>query len=104
MQNEFVFVYRTTIENFNSFPVKLLLCRRDVFDSNGFSRQEAEAGVMGIQPILQSGEIYQYAKSCALRTDMGKINGWYQMENLYDHSVFHVMIPEFLLIVPDKKN
>jgi ApaG protein len=104
MQNEFMFAYRATIENFNFFPVKLLHRNWYIFDSNGSCHQIEGEGVVGVQPILQAGDEFQYVSGCTLRTDIGKMKGYYQMENLDDHSLFRVLIPEFLLIVPAKEN
>lgn len=103
-QNEFMFAYRITLENFNTYPVKLLRRNWYIFDSNGAYRQVEGEGVVGVQPTLQPGENYQYMSGCNLRTDMGKMKGAYQMENLHDRSLFKVLIPEFQMIVPAKGN
>ena len=67
--------------------------------------QEVEGeGVIGIQPTLQSGESYQYVSGCNLRTEMGKMHGTYQMENLHSKQMFDVSIPSFEMIVPMKNN
>lgn len=104
LQNEFMFAYRITIENFNSYPVKLLRRNWYIFDSNGTYRQVEGEGVVGVQPQLQPGENYQYMSGCNLKTDMGKMRGTYQMENLNTRTLFDVVIPEFQMIVPAKEN
>ena len=78
---EFMFAYRITIENHNQFPVKLLRRHWHIFDSNGQNREVEGEGVVGIQPILNPGERYQYVSGCNLRTEMGKMYGTYLMEN-----------------------
>ena len=60
--------------------------------------------MVGVQPILQPGENYQYVSGCNLRTEMGKMNGTYQMENLLSKQMFDVSIPAFEMIVPMKNN
>ncbi len=104
LQNEYMFAYRITLENFNSYSVKLLRRNWRIFDSNGSYRHIEGEGVVGVQPLLQPGETYQYMSGCNLRTEMGKMEGSYQMENLHDRSVFQVRIPEFQMIVPCKAN
>ncbi len=104
MQNEYMFAYRITIENFNSFPVKLLRRNWYIFDSNGTYREVEGEGVVGVQPTLQPGENYQYMSGCNLNTEMGKMKGTYQMENLDTRSLFQVIIPEFEMIFPAKEN
>lgn len=104
MQSEFMFAYRITIENHNSFPVKLHRRHWNIFDSNGSHREVEGEGVVGVQPILQTGERYQYVSGCNLRTEMGKMQGTYQMENLNNRQLLEVNIPEFEMIVPFKSN
>ena len=104
VQSEFMFAYRITLENHNSFPVKLHSRHWYIFDSNASHREVEGEGVVGVQPVLQSGEQYQYVSGCNLRTEMGKMYGNYQMENLHTKQLFEVTIPSFEMIVPMKYN
>ena len=101
---EFMFAYRITIENHNQFPVKLLRRHWHIFDSNGQNREVEGEGVVGVQPILNPGERYQYVSGCNLRTEMGKMFGTYLMENINNKKEFQVNIPSFEMIVPFKNN
>lgn len=104
LQSEYMFAYRITIENHNSFPVKLHRRHWHIFDSNGSHREVEGEGVVGVQPVLISGESYQYMSGCSIHTEMGKMAGTYQMENLNSKSMFEVNIPSFEMIVPFKNN
>ena len=104
LQSEFMFAYRITIENHNSFPVKLHRRHWNIFDSNGSSREVEGEGVVGVQPSLNPGEHYQYVSGCNLRTEMGRMSGIYKMENLYNKQMFEVNIPPFEMIFPYKGN
>lgn len=104
LQNEYMFAYRITLENYNAYPVKLLRRQWHIFDSNGTYREVEGEGVVGVQPVLQPAEIYQYMSGCNLSTEMGKMKGTYEMENLNTHKKFQVIIPEFEMIVPSKTN
>ena len=95
MQSEYMFAYRIAIENHNSFPVKLHRRHWHIFDSNGTYREVEGEGVVGVQPVLSPGEKYQYVSGCNLRTEMGRMHGTYQMENLNSKSFFDVNIPAF---------
>lgn len=97
-----MFAYRITIENHNGFSVKLHRRHWHIFDSNGSYREVEGEGVVGVQPILQPGERYQYVSGCNLRTEMGKMYGCYTMENLHNKKTFEVNIPVFEMIVPFK--
>ncbi len=103
-QSEFMFVYRITIENHNLFPVKLNSRHWYIFDSNGSNREVEGEGVIGVQPMISPGEQYQYVSGCNLNTEMGKMQGTYQMENLLTKEIFYVHIPAFEMIVPFKNN
>lgn len=103
-QMEFTFAYRITIENHNGFPVKLLRRHWYIFDSDATLREVEGEGVVGIQPTIQPGKSYQYVSSCNLRTEMGRMNGTYEMENLHSKKIFQVEIPAFEMIVPFKGN
>ena len=104
ISGEYMFAYRITLENHNSFPVKLHRRFWQIFDSNGSSREVEGEGVVGVQPVLQPGEQYQYVSGCNLRTEMGKMYGTYTMENLNNKTTFEVNIPMFEMIVPFKMN
>ena len=104
MLSEYMFAYRITIENHNSFPVKLHSRHWYIFDSNGEYREVEGEGVVGVQPTLNPGENYQYVSGCNLRTEMGRMNGTYQMENLHNKKLLTISIPEFQLIAPFKLN
>ena len=104
MQSEYMFAYRIAIENHNSFSVKLHRRHWRIFDSNGTYREVEGEGVVGVQPVLSPGEKYQYVSGCNLRTEMGRMHGTYQMENLNNKQFFDVNIPAFEMFVPFKNN
>ena len=104
INSEFMFAYRITIENHNSFSVKLHRRHWNIFDSNGSFREVEGEGVVGLQPVITSGEKYQYVSGCNLKTEMGKMSGTYEMENLFTKTFFQVNIPSFQLMVPFKNN
>ena len=102
--SEFMFAYRITIENNNSFPVQLLRRHWYIFDSDSTHREVEGEGVVGVQPKIIPGEKYQYVSGCNLRTEIGKMHGTYFMENLHAKKTFLVNIPAFEMIVPFKLN
>jgi len=104
IQSEFMFAYRISLENHNLFPVKLHRRHWHIFDSNGSYREVEGEGVVGRQPVIQPNERYQYVSGCNLRTEMGRMDGIYQMENLHNKSFFEVKIPAFEMMVPFKGN
>ena len=104
LSSEFLFAYRITIENLSTMPVKLLRRHWYIVDSNGSFREVEGEGVVGQTPIIEPGENYQYVSAANLRSEIGKMYGNYQMENLYNKKLITVNIPEFQLIAPFKMN
>ncbi|MBU6177701.1 MAG: Co2+/Mg2+ efflux protein ApaG [Bacteroidota bacterium] len=104
MQGEYMFAYRVEIENYNSFPVQLHRRHWFIFDSNATRREVEGEGVVGVQPVILPGETYRYVSGCNLKTEMGRMVGTYQMENLDTREQFTVQIPSFEMIVPYKNN
>lgn len=104
VNHEFMFAYRITIENHNSFSVRLLDRKWNIFDSDGQTREVEGEGVVGVQPVIEAGKQFQYVSGCNLRTEMGRMQGQYRMENLNTKKPFSVNIPPFEMIVPLKMN
>ncbi|MEQ1799983.1 MAG: Co2+/Mg2+ efflux protein ApaG [Lacibacter sp.] len=101
---EFMFAYRISIENNNIFPVKLLHRHWNIFDSNGSHKEVDGEGVVGVQPVIQPSDQYQYVSGCNLKTEMGKMEGTYTMENQHNKKQFQAHIPSFEMIAPFKGN
>lgn len=104
LQNEYMFAYRITIENHNSYPVKLLRRFWEIFDSNSEHREVEGEGVVGVQPLIMPGKQYQYVSGCHLKSEMGKMQGFYTMQNVETQELIRVNIPAFKMIAPVKLN
>jgi ApaG protein len=104
VQSEYMFAYRITIENHNPFPVKLHSRHWYIFDSNGSYREVEGEGVVGMQPVINPGDEYQYVSGCNLHTEMGRMHGNYLMENIHSQQLFEVNIPAFEMVTPFKYN
>ena len=104
VNGEYMFAYRITIENNNLFAVKLLRRHWHIYDSNGSLREVEAEGVVGVQPQINPGESYQYVSGCNLRSEIGKMYGTYQMENMNNQKQFDVVIPSFEMCAPFKLN
>lgn len=104
LNNEFMFAYKITIENNNTFPIRLLQRHWHIFDSNGMMREVQGEGVVGVQPLISPGCHYQYISGCNLKTEMGKMYGSYLIENINSKQTFNVAIPAFEMQAPYKLN
>ncbi|MBU1373755.1 MAG: Co2+/Mg2+ efflux protein ApaG [Bacteroidetes bacterium] len=104
VNEHFMFAYKIQIENLGDYAVQLLSRHWVIFDSNGTKREVEGEGVVGIQPIIEPGQNHEYVSGCNLKTDMGTMQGTYQMKRLVDNELFDALIPEFTLIAPFKLN
>lgn len=99
-----MFAYKIIIQNNNNFAVKLLRRNWQIFQADGIVRNVQGEGVIGLQPTIIPTAKHQYLSGCNLKTDIGKMQGIYQMQNLNSNQLFNVQIPPFILIAPSKLN
>jgi ApaG protein len=102
--NQHIFAYRITITNSSDYSIRLLRRHWFIIDSNAANREVEGEGVVGEQPIIGTGESFQYISGCNLDSEIGKMYGTYLMERLIDKKQFYVRIPEFQMVVPYKMN
>lgn len=100
----YIFSYKIRIENQNPFTVQLLHRHWEIWDSLSGKRLVDGEGVVGQQPILESGEIYHYESACNLDSEIGSMKGIYTFKRVLDGSRFVVAIPVFYMEVPIRKN
>ena len=98
--HENIFAYRITIENNSEYTIKLLRRHWYINDSAHAKREVLGDGVVGLQPVIEPGNSHQYVSGCNIKSDIGKMYGYYIMEQLLDGKEFKVTIPSFNLIVP----
>lgn len=93
------FLYTVTIENLGEETVQLLTRHWIITDGNGQVEEVQGPGVVGEQPVLKPGEGFQYTSGCPLTTDVGKMEGTYQMvSGSGEH--FDIEIAPFTLAAP----
>jgi len=101
---EHFFRYKISIENRSEYTVKLLKRHWFIFDSMGEYKEVEGDGVVGEQPLLAPGDVYEYESASNLMSEIGKMEGFYIMMREYDHAQFKVQIPEFYLLAPHRLN
>ncbi len=104
MSQHFMFAYRITIENYSNETVQLQRRHWCIIDGFGQRREVEGVGVVGEQPVIRSGEKYEYVSGCDFKTDIGKMFGTFLMEKCANGNLFHVIIPEFYMVAPEKLN
>ena len=70
-----------------------------IVDGTGQTEEVEGPGVIGQQPIIAPGSMFEYESFCPLSTPTGSMHGSYEMVKQGGDKV-DVMIPKFLLIEP----
>jgi ApaG protein len=100
----FFFNYRIVIENMNPFEVQLISRYWFIFDSLNPSKEISGEGVVGEQPILESGQNHVYVSGCDLHSEIGYMRGYYVFERMDTKERFKVAVPKFELVAKLKLN
>jgi ApaG protein len=98
-KNQWFFLYTITIVNEGTETVQLLTRHWVITDGNGKVEEVRGPGVVGKQPILKTGESFEYTSGCPLTTPFGLMEGTYQMVGA-DGEKFDVKIAPFTLSEP----
>ena len=91
-----IFIYRIRIENKSEAPIRVLFRHWEIVDADGEKNIIDDKGVVGCQPRLDPGEIFEYESFCALPTEWGTMEGHYMAEDRYGHPM-QVSIPRMHL-------
>ena len=98
-QARYVFAYTITITNSGSIAAQLISRHWLISDANGEVQEVRGLGVVGVQPLLQPGEHFQYTSGSVLATPVGTMHGSYHM-TAEDGTQFDAAIPAFTLSMP----
>ena len=98
-KHHYVWHYHIHIEN-NS-PERLQLLKRHwiIISANGHVKEVHGSGVLGVQPILNPHEGFEYSSETSLITPSGLMVGKYDMAK-DDGSIIQVDVPAFSLDSP----
>lgn len=75
----FAFAYTVTIANAGAEPVQLLSRYWRITDGNAQVREVSGRGVVGELPHIAPGESFEYTSGAVLETDVGSMEGHYDM-------------------------
>jgi ApaG protein len=98
--SQYFWAYRVTIENQGQETVQLLSRHWMISNARGELNEVKGPGVVGQQPVLKPGEIYEYTSGAPLDTPSGMMGGAYQMESESGER-FDIEIPTFSLDRPN---
>jgi len=98
-ENRYVFAYTITIKNEGGISARLMNRHWIITDANNKVQEVRGEGVVGEQPNLTPGDIFQYTSAAMIETPVGCMQGSYQM--ITENGVeFDAEIPAFNLSTP----
>jgi Uncharacterized protein affecting Mg2+/Co2+ transport len=95
----YVFAYTIRITNEGAASAQLISRHWIITDAANQVQEVRGLGVIGEQPVLRSGESFEYSSGSSLPTSVGTMRGTYQMV-AEDGTQFDAEIPSFTLSVP----
>ena len=99
----FIFSYRIIIENRSHQSIKILKRKWDIVDAFGHRRKVVGNGVVGMQPEILPGQVFEYDSACDLKCEIGAMSGSYVVQanrSMGRTTPFEVIIPKFQLEAP----
>jgi len=98
-KNIYVWAYTVRIENKGADTLQLRTRHWKITDAYGRVQEVKGPGVVGEQPVLKPGEMFEYTSGTPLNTPSGIMGGTYAMEK-DTGELFDVEIPPFSLDAP----
>ena len=98
-EQQYVFAYTVRIANVGKHPVQVISRHWVITDGNHREQEVRGLGIVGKQPLVAPGEIFEYTSSCPLPSPVGSMRGTYHCVG--ENGIpFEVPIGEFVLAVP----
>jgi ApaG protein len=94
--NYYFWAYTISIANKGTETVQLKTRHWRITDANGRRQEVRGAGVVGEEPVLKAGEVFEYTSGVPLQTASGFMTGTYGMVTVSGEH-FDVDIPAFSL-------
>jgi ApaG protein len=101
--NDYWFVYFIRISNVGTETAQLISRHWVITNTDGEEEEVRGDGVVGEQPVLLPGTVYNYNSSCNLKTPVGTMHGEYTMVTPSGET-FEARIAPFTLAVPNALN
>ena len=99
---QYIWSYQIRIENNSNTVVQLHSRYWKITDRLGKCYEVQGQGVVGEQPILHPGEIFEYTSATSLSSPSGIMEGFYDMKDRKGQT-FRVHIPAFSLDSPHEE-
>src|SRR5687767_10550843 len=101
--SQYLFAYHVRISNVGTETVQLVSREWIITSADGEVERVKGPGVVGEQPVLAPGGLFEYTSYCPLKTSVGSMQGSYQMVTA-EGEKFDAQIAPFTLAVPNALN
>jgi ApaG protein len=95
----YMWAYYVRIENDSHHMIQVVRRYWKIINAKGHVQEVKGEGVVGEKPIIDPGQMYEYASGTPLTTPSGFMQGFYVVE-CEDGSSFELIIPPFSLDSP----
>jgi ApaG protein len=102
-ESEYWFAYFIRISNVGDAAAQLISRHWVITNTDGEEEEVRGEGVVGEQPVLAPGAVYNYNSFCNLKTSVGTMHGEYTMVTPSGET-FEARIAPFTLAVPNALN
>jgi ApaG protein len=93
----YAWAYTINIQNVGNSTVKLLNRNWEIIDNKGMITKVQGPGVVGENPVLKPGEVFEYTSGTSLKSSSGIMRGYYELINVDTNTFLNVKIPPFSL-------
>jgi ApaG protein len=98
-RSQYVFAYTVRIRNTGTAAAQVISRHWVITDGDEKTQEVRGLGIVGEQPLIAAGDMYEYTSGCPLNTPFGTMKGSYHCVG--ENGVpFDVDIPEFILTLP----
>jgi ApaG protein len=101
--SQYLFAYHVRISNVGTETAQLVSREWIITSAEGDVERVKGPGVVGEKPMLQPGGAFEYTSYCPLKTNVGSMQGSYQMVTAGGER-FDAQIAPFTLAVPNALN
>ena len=98
-EDRYLFAYHISVQNNGDEPVRLISRHWVITDGDGNGSEVEGLGVVGEQPNLLPGAVFEYTSACPLPTPVGTMHGSFRMLT-ESGAEFDALIDAFTLAVP----
>jgi ApaG protein len=98
-----IWSYNIIIENHSDTTIKILSRYWKIIDSSGLIHEITGDGVVGENPVIFPGDLFEYTSFANLHTSSGLMVGKYYAENVDTGQSLEIDIPAFSLDNPEEE-